>query len=113
MKYKKLDKRITKTALRVIESLCADYPRRKRIIECDFRTQTGDAAVEAFMQTNGVIDKALEVVDEGLREYILSDIINKNGYERSMASPFIAKNSYYRQRNDAIKQMALLFHLIF
>lgn len=35
------------------------------------------------------------VVDEGLREYMLMDIAVGHGYESSMASPYIAKNSYY------------------
>lgn len=112
MVYKALDKRVTKTVEELIERLCADYPRRKRIVECNFRTKTDDAACEAFRQTNEKIDKALEVVDEGIRAFILSDIANRNGYERSMASPLISKNSYYRMRNEAIRQMALAFNLI-
>ena len=113
MKYKKLDRRITKQVLQVIEALCADYPRRKRIVDCEFLTRTSESKVKEFKKTNLLIDRALEVVDDGLRSYILTDIANRNGYERSMASPFITKNSYYKQRNNAIKQMALLFHLIF
>ena len=113
MNYKSLDRRISKTVLELIEKLCADYPRRKRIVECNFRTKTSDEAVEKFKKTNETIDKAMEGVDKGLRDYILSDIANRNGYERSMASPYITKNSYYAQKNKAIYSMALLFHLIF
>ena len=113
MKYKKLDGRITKTALAVISALCADYPRRKRLIECRCRTRTTDEEIENFKKTNAVIDKALLVVDEGLRDYILVDIAVGHGYESSMASPYIAKNCYYTQKNRAIKEMAKGFHLIF
>lgn len=112
MKYKKLDGRITKTVLDVLEALCADYPRRKRIIECRCRTRTSDAAVEDFRKTNQIIDCAMETVDMGLREYILIDIGSGNGYERSMASPFISKDSYYLQKNRAIEAMARGFNMI-
>lgn len=113
MKYKRLDLKISKTALCVIEALCADYPRRKRIIECRVRTKTTDEDVEQFKKTNEIIDEALLCVDEGLRDYVLMDIGCGHGYERSMASPFIAKNSYYRQKNAAVERMAKSFHLIF
>ena len=112
MKYKKLDYRVSKTALNVIMALCADYPRRKRLIECKFRTHTTDKDIENFKATNAVIDSALMVVDEGLREYMLMDIAVGHGYESSMASPYIAKNSYYLQKNKAIEEMAKGFHLI-
>lgn len=111
MKYKKLDRRITKSALRVIESLCADYPRRKRILN----SMTGlrdEAVLLGFKRTNDIIDEAMECVDEGLRTYILMDIGNGNGYNRSMASPFISKNSYYKQKNNAIILMANKFKMI-
>lgn len=113
MKYKKLDFRVSKTALNVIMALCADYPRRKRLIDCKFRTRTTDDDIERFKQTNEIIDKALLVVDEGIREYILIDIAVGHGYESSMASPYIAKNPYYTQKNRAIEEMAKGFHLIF
>ena len=112
MKYKKLDFRISKTALNVIQALCADYPRRKRLIECRCRTHTTDEEIENFKKTNEVIDSALLVVDEGLRDYMLMDISVGHGYESSMASPFIAKNCYYTQKNNAIAEMAKGFHLI-
>ena len=111
MKYKKLDRRITKTALQVIEALCADYPRRKRIL----KSMTGlrdDSALVEFKRTNDIIDAAMECVDEGLRAYILMDIGNGNGYNRSMASPFLSKNSYYRQKNNAIIAMANKFKMV-
>ena len=113
MKYKKLDFRISKTALDVIQALCADYPRRKRLIECRCRTHTTDEEIENFKKTNKVIDDAMLVVDEGLRDYILMDIAVGHGYESSMASPFLSKDSYYRQKNKAIEEMAKGFHLIF
>ena len=113
MKYKRLDGRISKSAYEVVVALCADYPRRKRIVECRFRTRTTDEEVENFKKTNTIIDNALLSVDEGLREYLLMDIGNGNGYERSMASPLISRNSYYRQKNLAIEKMAKGFHLIF
>lgn len=111
MKYKKLDRRITKTALQVIEALCADYPRRKRIL----KSVTGlkdQSALYEFKRTNDIIDAAMECVDEGLRTYILMDIGNGNGYNRSMASPFLSKDSYYKQKNNAIEEMAQKFNLI-
>ena len=111
MKYKKLDRRITKTTLKVIEALCADYPRRKRELKRVTGVRDPSALLE-FKRTNDIIDAALQEVDEGLRTYILMDIGNGNGYNRSMASPFLSKDSYYKQKNNAIELMAEKLNLI-
>ncbi len=98
--------------MELVKALCADYPRRKRLIDCKFRTKTTEEDVQRLKEINEKIDKALECVDEGLREYILYDIANGNGYNKSMASPYIRKDSYYAQKNKAILQIALLFHFV-
>ena len=111
MKYKKLDRRITKTALQVIEALCADYPRRMRILN-SITGLRDESAILDFKRTNDLIDEAMECVDEGIRTYILMDIGNGNGYNRSMASPFLSKDLYYKQKNSAIENMAQKLKLI-
>ncbi|MBQ8428588.1 MAG: hypothetical protein IJX30_00610 [Clostridia bacterium] len=70
------------------------------------------SALLEFKRTNDIIDAALQEVDEGLRTYILMDIGNGNGYNRSMASPFLSKDSYYKQKNNAIELMAEKLNLI-
>jgi hypothetical protein len=112
MRYIPTDSRLTETVLDLIQTLCADYPRRKRIIECKFRTVTTDEAVARFKRLNDVIDDAMKQVDVGIREYVLSDIACRNGYNKSMASPFISRTSYYRQKNNALLEMAKGFDLI-
>jgi hypothetical protein len=52
------------------------------------------------------------VVDEGLRAFILADIANGNGYGRSMASPYMHRDTYYKQKNEAILNIALAMNLI-
>lgn len=110
--YQHLDKRISKTVMEIIEKLCADYPRRKRTADYLSYTKGNDADLAHLRGINAKIDEGLTEVDEGLREYMLSDIANRNGYGRSMASPFIRKDSYYAQKNKAILKMAMLFHLV-
>lgn len=110
--YYPLDPRITKGVRLLVEGYCADYPRRKRISECKYRTITTDEEVQRFREINAKIDDALNAVDEGLREYILTDIANGNGYDRSMASPFMHRDTYYRQKNEVILRIALSMHLI-
>lgn len=112
MRYKKLDVRISRTALDVLCALCADYPRRKRIIDCQFRTVTTDEEINKFKRINEIIDDSLRCVDEGIRMYVLTDIANRNGYNKSMASPFISHMSYYRQKNEVLLRMAQKFNLI-
>lgn len=111
-KYIPLDKRITEGVQMIVQGYCADYPRRKRISECRFRTITTDEEVQHFREINAKIDDALEVVDEGMREYILSDIANAHGYYRSMASAFMHRDTYYSQKNEAILRIALAMNLI-
>ena len=110
--YQHLDKRISKTVMNSIENLCADYPRRKRLADYLIYTKKDDDNLRELMAWNAKIDEALSEVDEGLRGYMLSDIANRNGYGRSMASPFIRKDSYYAQKNKAILRMAMLFHFV-
>mgnify|MGYP003429961661 CR=1 FL=1 len=112
MTYSPLDWRISKTVMELVKALCADYPRRKRLIDCKFRTKTTDEDVIKLKEINDNIDAALECVDEGLRSYILYDIANGNGYNKSMASPYIQRNSYYKQKNKAILNIALKFHCV-
>ena len=110
--YQHLDKRITKTVMEIIEKLCADYPRRKRLADYLYYAKGNDADLAHLRGINAKIDEALSEVDEGLRDYMLSDIANRNGYGRSMASPFIRKDSYYAQKNKAILKMAMLCHFV-
>ena len=110
--YQHLDKRITKTVMGLVEALCADYPRRRRLADYLSYTKGNDADLAHLRGINEKIDEALNEVDEGLRGYMLSDIANRNGYGRSMASPFIRKDSYYAQKNKAILKMAMLFHFV-
>jgi hypothetical protein len=110
--YHPLDKRISKSVMILVSGYCADYPRRKRIAECKFRTITTDDEVSKFREINEKIDNALMVVDEGLRAFILADIANGNGYDRSMASPYMHRDAYYKQKNEAILNIALAMNLI-
>ncbi len=112
MRYVSTDSRLTATVLEVLQTLCADYPRRKRIVECQFKRHTQEEVILNFKRTNDLIDEALTQVDEGIRMYVLSDIAHRNGYDKSMASPFISRTSYYRQKNNALLSMAKLFNLI-
>ena len=112
MTYKRLDKRLSKTVLDVVSKLAADYPRRRRLAECLVRKHTTDEQVEQLKQVNAKIDKALESVEEGIREYILSDIASGNGYERSMASCFVSRTAYYAKKNNAILEIARAFYLV-
>mgnify|MGYP006923367448 CR=1 FL=1 len=110
--YHALDSRITKGVRLLVEGYCADYPRRKRISECKYRTITTDEEVLRFREINAKIDEALSVVDEGMRPFLLTDIANGNGYDRSMASPFMHRDTYYKQKNEVILRIALAMHLI-
>jgi hypothetical protein len=110
--YYPLDQRITKGVRILVEGYCADYPRRKRVAECRYRTITTDEEVLRFKAINEKIDLALEIVDEGMRTYILTDIANGNGYTRSMASPFMHRDTYYKLKNAVILRIAELMNLI-
>lgn len=112
MVYKSLDKRITKTVLDVVSKLAADYPRRRRLAECVARRHLTDAQLDNLKQVNAKIDTALEHVEEGIRDYLLSDIASGNGYERSMASCFISRTSYYAKKNAVILEIARAFYLV-
>ena len=108
MKYVHNQKNLPKDVKTEIQSLCAGYYRRQRIANQRLSLLTAPPSEElvAFMRWNERIDKALEFIEEGLRPYILHDIANGIGYWRSMAGPFISRNSYYSRKNKAMENIA-------
>ena len=115
MKYKHNQKAIPKDVLQEIQALCAGYYRRKCLIAVRFaqsheNMQTPE--IRAFLHYNESIDKAIEFIEEGIREYILHDIALGTGYWSSMAAPLITKNAYYDRKNKALGNLAKALNLI-
>lgn len=110
--YRNKQKDIPEGALKVIRAICADYPRRKRIIETVVHTHTDEETLKHFKDYNERIDRALSELEEGLRDYILSDIMHGNGYNYSMASPLLTNNAYYERKNKILWNLARELNLV-
>lgn len=114
MKYTHNQKNIPKDVKAEIQSLCAGYYRRKRVTKLRLSMLTAPPSEElkAFMSWNERIDRSLDFIEEGIREYILDDIAYGKGYWGSMASPFLTCNAYYARKNKAIENLAEAFNLL-
>ena len=115
MKYKHNQKAIPKDVLAEIQALCAGYYRRKCTIAVRLAQspESVDAPeIKAFLSYNESIDKAIEFIEEGIREYILHDIALGTGYWSSMAAPFISLTAYYDRKNKALGNLAKALNLM-
>lgn len=87
----------------VAVAVIADYKRRGREIE---RGVLSEHLLSAYAKYNGIIDDAVSVLEPGMRDEMLSDIINGRGYEHSMIGWMCAKDSYYLRKREVIYRVA-------
>ncbi len=87
----------------IVESICADYERRRRTIE----TGKDERVVNTCRQMNDVIDRALLDVEEGMRRDMLLDIAEGRGYDRSALQMKISKRAYYNRRRKLVYDVAV------
>lgn len=117
MKYKKRNKSHA-GAENVLIALVADYDNRRKAAEKAARAAAKEEntqtllEIELFSEINKTIDSCLEFVEPFLRPYIREDIGARKGWDKSRAAPFIAKDTYYARKNEAIKKMLIAFRLI-
>ena len=100
---------IPSTVVKIVNSICADYDRREKIIK--YSTVTG-AVLEKSIELNAIVDKALEDIEPGIRKEIISDIAEGRGYYRSGCSVIMEKNAYYRRRRKLVHDIAVTMSLI-
>ena len=100
---------IPSTVVKIVNSICADYDRREKIIK--YSTVTG-AVLEKSIELNAIVDKALEDIEPGIRKEIISDIAEGRGYYRSGCFVIMEKNAYYRRRRKLVHDIAVTMSLI-
>ena len=93
----------------IVKKLCADYDRRARAIK--YESVTG-AVLERYVELNAAIDKALEELEVGIRQEMLEDIHRGRGYDFSMVSSYLSKNTYYQRKKRMIWEIAKDLSLI-
>ena len=97
------------TLVQMIKSICADYDRRAdRIIH----SLASNDVTEEYVKLNKAIDDAFVDVEIGLKKHLLEDIKTGRGYEASLASSFIAKNTYYKRKKKIIYDVARSLSLL-
>lgn len=95
--------------VRVVISICADYDRRER--EIKYSAVTG-AVLSRHVELNAAVDRALEDVEPSLREDMLRDVAQGNGYNRSTIAVALSKNAYYRRRKKLVYDIAVNLSLV-
>lgn len=94
---------VPETVVQIVKAFCADYSRRAKALS---RHNVSDDTVALYVKLNSVIDAALEEVEEGIRQIMLTDIQLGRGYDFSPASPFLAKNTYYQRKRKIVHKIA-------
>lgn len=97
------------TLVQMIKSICADYDRRADII---IHSLASDDVTEEYIKLNKAVDDAFSDVEIGLKKHLLEDIKTGRGYEASLASSFIAKNTYYKRKKKIIFDVARSLSLL-
>lgn len=100
---------IPSTVVKIVNSICADYERREKIIK--YSVETG-AVLEKSIELNAIVDKALEDIEPGIRREIITDISEGRGYNKSGCSVIMGKNAYYRRRRKLVHDIAVTMSLI-
>ena len=100
---------IPTTVVKIVNSICADYERREKLIK--YSTVTG-AVLERMVELNAIVDKALEDIEPGIRREIISDISEGRGYYKSGCCVIMDKNAYYRRRRKLVHDIAVTMSLI-
>ena len=67
---------------------------------------------EKYRSINEKIDEATEMLDPVMRQIFLVDICNKRGYDKSAARDYMARPTYYRQKNRLETEIARQLELI-
>jgi hypothetical protein len=93
----------------IVKAVCADYERRKKAITLG---KVNGFVLQQYSIFNTAIDKTLQSVDPGLRVDLMRDLANGSGYNFSQASPYMAKNTYYRYKKKFIYELAIELHLL-
>lgn len=97
------------TVINLVKAICADYERRKKAITCG---KVDGFVLRQYVDFNNAIDKILQNVDLGLRVDLMRDLANGSGYNFSQASPYMAKNTYYRYKKKFLYELAVELHLM-
>lgn len=100
---------IPRSVVNIVQSICADYERRQKMIEC---STTTEVSLDRIVELNNVVDCALEEIEPGIRKEIMRDITERRGYYRSGCCVIMDKNSYYRRRRKLVHDIAVTLQLI-
>ena len=87
----------------MVNAICGDYKRRALEIE---RNRMPSTVLENYARLNGIVDKALEDIEEGFRREMLRDISEGRGYGKSGIQIILSKNAYYRRRRKLVYDIA-------
>lgn len=97
------------SVVKIVNSICADYERRERLIK--YSATTGAVLTKA-VELNAVVDKALEEIEPGIRRDIIKDISLGRGYNKSNCCVIMQNETYYRRRRKLVHDIAVALSLI-
>ena len=92
----------------VIKGVCSDYYRRATAIKNG--TASG-VVLDEYLRLNIAVETALEDIEKGIRGELLRDVALGLGYNKSVISAFMAKNTYYQRRRKLIYDIAKALNL--
>lgn len=98
------------TALHLAEAIIRDYPRRRQVIK--YSAADDDKVIINYKTLNETIDSIIADFDPTFSKIIMNDIIERRGYDASIASSFSSRNTYYLHRKKIIQDICKALFII-
>lgn len=93
----------------IVRGIVMDAKRRNDEIKIGIDNKDKESL---YISMQNAIDESLEEIDVGFRQYLLDDIASGNGFDKSCASLFSSRGTYYRVKRKLIHDIAERLNLI-
>lgn len=104
------EEEIPLSVVKVVSALCADLPRREKIIKTGDRTDK--KTIDAYKRLNDLIYSAFAETEESLRGVFLADIADNRGYGQSAAARVMSYKAFYNRKRQIVCKIARVLDLI-
>ena len=93
----------------IVCGVCADLDRRCEAVR---RGDVRGGVLDLYKRLNEAVEVASVCVEPEIREYIIRDIAASRGYDYSICSSYVAKNTFYKKKRQLVYEIAKKLELI-
>lgn len=100
---------IPRGVAQIVCGVCADGDRRYEAVR---RGNVRGGVLDLYLRLNEAVDEASRCVEPEIREYIIRDIAANRGYDYSICSSYVSKNTFYKKKRQLVYEIAKRLELI-